>query len=75
MLAIASAYRLVAPITGRALWNALATPLVALVLLYALFRSLVATLAQGGIRWRGTFYSLAELRSNTEPLWWKRRSA
>ena len=69
VLAIALAYRLFAPITGRSPWNALVTPLIACVLLYALFRSLAVTLAQGGVIWRGTFYPLAELRRHTEPLW------
>ena len=40
----------------------------ALLILYALLRSMVITLAQGGIRWRGTFYSLAELRKHSDSL-------
>jgi len=44
--------------------HALLYPLVAAALLYALWRSMVLTLARGGIEWRGTRYPLAELRSN-----------
>jgi hypothetical protein len=35
-------------------------------LLYALLRSTVLALWRGGITWRGTFYSLRELRQGTE---------
>jgi glycosyltransferase involved in cell wall biosynthesis len=42
--------------------DALGTPFIFPVLLYALFNSMWVTLRQGGIRWRGTFYPLAELR-------------
>jgi glycosyltransferase involved in cell wall biosynthesis len=37
-------------------------PAAALLLLYALFRSMFMALWRGGITWRGTFYSLRELR-------------
>ena len=38
-------------------------PLATLLFLYALMRSMLLTLWHGGIMWRGTFYSLRELRS------------
>jgi hypothetical protein len=41
---------------------ALTYPLGALILAYMLLRSAVVTLRQGGIIWRGTFYSLEELK-------------
>ncbi|HEY0565691.1 MAG TPA: glycosyltransferase family 2 protein [Terriglobales bacterium] len=37
-------------------------PLGALLFIYAMIRSTVITLARGGIEWRGTRYSLAEIR-------------
>lgn len=43
-------------------------PIAAAVLIYALFRSMLVTLLRGGIRWRGTFYPIAELRKNSGPL-------
>jgi glycosyltransferase involved in cell wall biosynthesis len=41
---------------------ALAMPLSALLVCYTALRSTVVTLLRGGIRWRGTFYPLSELR-------------
>jgi hypothetical protein len=35
------------------------------VVMYAVVRSAVVTLRQGGIRWRDTFYPLAQLRAGT----------
>jgi glycosyltransferase involved in cell wall biosynthesis len=43
-------------------------PVAAPMLVYAVFRSVIVTLAQGGIRWRGTFYDLAELRRRSGPI-------
>jgi hypothetical protein len=41
---------------------ALTHPLGSLLFVYMLLRSTVVTLRQGGIIWRGTFYSLEELK-------------
>jgi glycosyltransferase involved in cell wall biosynthesis len=41
---------------------ALAMPLSAVLVSYTALRSTVVTLVRGGIRWRGTFYPLSELR-------------
>ncbi len=41
-------------------------PLSTLLFCYAIARSTVVTLAQGGIEWRGTKYSLAELRQGVD---------
>jgi hypothetical protein len=46
-----------------------ANPVGALLLIYAMLRSLVITLRQDGIVWRGTKYSLAELRANSPKPW------
>jgi hypothetical protein len=32
--------------------------------IYILLRTMLLNLIQGGIRWRGTFYSLKELKGN-----------
>jgi glycosyltransferase involved in cell wall biosynthesis len=61
-------YRAMGRRSGISAWNALLMPFGALLILYALLRSMVITLAQGGIRWRGTFYSLAELRKHSASL-------
>ncbi len=42
-------------------------PVAATLLIYALFRSVIVTLVRGGIRWRGTFYPLSELRKTAGP--------
>lgn len=47
---------------GWSLRSAVLTPFMFPILFYALFNSTVATLRQGGIRWRDTFYSLDVLR-------------
>ena len=65
---IAGLYQLVARHSGLTPWNALLTPFAALAFVYALLRSMVTTLYQGGVRWRGTFYPLAELRRQAAPL-------
>jgi hypothetical protein len=39
-------------------------PAVALLFVYILWKSMLTTLVNGGINWRGTHYSLAELRAN-----------
>jgi glycosyltransferase involved in cell wall biosynthesis len=44
--------------TGDAIWF----PVASVLMLYALLRSMLVVLAQGGVTWRGTFYSLRELR-------------
>ena len=49
-------------------WYALLFPVGAVLFLYSLLRSALTTLQAGGVTWRGTFYSLAELRKNITPL-------
>jgi hypothetical protein len=48
---------------GIRTWQAPFMLVGALVYNYAMARSMVLALARGGIRWRGTFYSLRELRA------------
>jgi glycosyltransferase involved in cell wall biosynthesis len=68
LAAVAYAYRLLNRHFGISAWNALFFPFSALVFVFTLLRSMLITLKQGGIIWRGTFYSLAELRKNAAPL-------
>jgi glycosyltransferase involved in cell wall biosynthesis len=68
LAAVVSVYRQMAPTSGLSAWNVLLFPLSALTFVFALLRSMIITLRQGGVRWRGTFYSLAELRKNAAPL-------
>ena len=51
-------------------WLVLLFAPAASILLYALARSMVLALWRGGVEWRGTRYSLDELRRNAGPWWW-----
>jgi len=43
-------------------WRALGFPFTMLLLLYIVWKASLQTLLRGGIEWRGTFYSLKELK-------------
>ncbi len=43
----------------------LTMPIAAVLVLYAMLRSMVVTLSRGGVVWRGTFYPLQELRRHS----------
>lgn len=66
--AVAFFYRLTARYSGISAWSALLFPFAAALFLYSLLRSTWITLRLGGVEWRGTFYSLEDLRRNAEPL-------
>ncbi len=66
--AVGWGYRLFQKTSGISAWNALLSPMAALVFVFTLLRSMATTLRQGGVIWRGTFYSLANLRKNAAPL-------
>ncbi|WP_446743040.1 glycosyltransferase [Silvibacterium acidisoli] len=65
---IAMLYRLYERWTAVPVRYMLTYPLAAPMLVYAVFRSIIVTLVQGGIRWRGTFYDLSELRRRSGPI-------
>lgn len=54
--------------TGIPLFYVFTLPAGAALLAWAMLRSMVFTLGQGGVVWRGTFYPLAELRRHCGPL-------
>jgi len=62
------AYRMYGRSSGVSAWYALGFPVGAVVFIFALLRSMMVTLVQGGVSWRGTFYSLRELREKSGPL-------
>jgi glycosyltransferase involved in cell wall biosynthesis len=68
-------YILLSPLSGLSAWNALLAPFAAALFIYALLRSMVVTMAHGGVTWRGTFYPLAELRRHSTPIIPRRRPA
>jgi glycosyltransferase involved in cell wall biosynthesis len=61
-------YRRYRQYTGISPAYALSLPLAAGLTLYAILRSMIVTLLQGGVRWRGTLYPLKELRKQAGPL-------
>jgi glycosyltransferase involved in cell wall biosynthesis len=61
-------YFIVSRHSGLSGWNALFAPFAASLFIYTLLRSMTTTLVQGGVIWRGTFYSLAELREHSTPI-------
>lgn len=59
-----AAYVDTARVVGAPRWYAVAFPVMAVIFVWILWRATFITLRDGGIRWRGTRYSLAELKSN-----------
>ncbi|WP_426451430.1 glycosyltransferase [Paenibacillus sp. S-38] len=57
---------LIRSLTGKTGWTVLLLPVMTSLLCYVVVRSVWLTLKQGGIYWRGTFYSLKELRRMKE---------
>jgi glycosyltransferase involved in cell wall biosynthesis len=49
---------------GTKRWHVLGFPLAATIFIWILLRTTALNLLQGGINWRGTFYSLDELKKN-----------
>ncbi|HJV64783.1 MAG TPA: glycosyltransferase family 2 protein [Geomonas sp.] len=49
---------------GSRSWYALGYPLTSALFVYIMLRTMLLNLLQGGIYWRGTFYSLKELKAN-----------
>jgi glycosyltransferase involved in cell wall biosynthesis len=47
-------------------WYALLFPISATLIVYTIVRSMITTLKNGGVTWRGTFYPLSELRKKSQ---------
>ncbi|MGB6975187.1 MAG: glycosyltransferase family 2 protein [Terracidiphilus sp.] len=69
-LGVGMLYRAQSRMTGVAPWHSVFFAPMSAVMLYAFARSMVLALARGGIRWRGTFYPLAELRRHAGRGFW-----
>lgn len=65
---VAWAYRMYGRSSGIPAWYVVGFPVGAVVFTFALLRSMSVTLWQGGVRWRGTFYALRELREKSGTL-------
>jgi len=64
LVSVAALYALSAHHSKISTWYAALFPAGAALFLYSLLRSTLTTLRGGGVTWRGTFYPLAELRSD-----------
>lgn len=53
-----------ARLTHLPVWTGLGFPFATVFFLYIVWRAMILTLVQGGIRWRGTLYPLKELKAN-----------
>ena len=49
---------------GPSRWYAIGFPIATLLFIYIMWRSMLTALLKGGVNWRGTRYSLAELKAN-----------
>jgi len=65
--AVALTYRAYGRYSGISAWYGLLFPVAGVVMVFAMLRSAWLTWRQGGVRWRGTFYTLAELRRHVGP--------
>ncbi len=65
---VAWSYRMSGRHSNVAAWNFVFFPVGAGVFIFTLLRSMFVTLWQGGVWWRGTFYSLKELRREAGPM-------
>jgi glycosyltransferase involved in cell wall biosynthesis len=61
-------YRYYRQFTGISAAYVLTFPVAACLVVYSILRSMTITLVRGGVNWRGTHYSLSELRKNAGPL-------
>ena len=68
-LAIAGLYVVTRKVTRVPAGYMVAYPLAAVVFLYAMLRSMTLALMRGGVVWRGTLYSLRELRAHAGRFW------
>jgi hypothetical protein len=59
---VALLYHASSKVTKAHAWMALSFAPVSAIILFAMLRSMVLTLARGGVAWRGTLYPLADLR-------------
>jgi glycosyltransferase involved in cell wall biosynthesis len=67
LAAVAGIYFLFRRISRISPWYAVLFPVSAALILYSMLRSMVVTLKNGGVEWRGTFYPLRELRKKNLP--------
>jgi glycosyltransferase involved in cell wall biosynthesis len=75
MLCVAASYRELGAVSGIDARYGWAYPVGALVMVWAMLRSMAVVLWQRGVVWRGTHYSLRELKRENSPFRWGREAA
>jgi glycosyltransferase involved in cell wall biosynthesis len=71
LISIGAIYRTLGEISEIDARYGLVYPLGVAAFLWAMLRSMVIAFKQGGVEWRGTLYSLRELRRHNSPFQWK----
>jgi glycosyltransferase involved in cell wall biosynthesis len=69
--AAAGLYGLSARTSRISAWYSLTLPVAAAMVVYSMLRSMAVTIIRGGVSWRGTFYSLVDLRAHTRGRFWR----
>lgn len=69
VIALALTYRLFCRRSGLSAAYVVTAPVAAVVMAYTLLRSMLVTLWQRGVWWRGTFYPIAALKKHRRTLW------
>ncbi len=74
VLCAAYCYRLMSRYSGISAWTVFLAPFAGTLLTLSLVRSAWTTIRRGGVTWRGTFYSMMELKEHAGPLVPRRRT-
>lgn len=74
LLCVGAMYRVMGEISWIDARYAWLYPLGAVGMIFALLRSMVVVLSQDGVTWRGTKYSLSDLRRQNSPFIWEREA-
>ena len=75
MTAVGASYRELGDVSGIDARYGWAFPLGAVAMIAAMLRSMAVVTLRRGVKWRGTFYPLAELRQFNSPFQWEREAA
>jgi len=75
VMSIIVTYRVMGTVSGIDSKYGWGFPLGVLAMIWAMLRSMVVVLWQGGVVWRGTHYRLRELRRHNSPFRWEREAS
>jgi hypothetical protein len=75
LLCVAAAYRTIGDASKMDARYGWLFPVAAVIIAWAMLRSMVVVMWQRGVTWRGTFYPLWELRRHNDPWMWEMMAA